>query len=195
MKKFLSLSIVSLFLLSATCKKTNEDVPAPGGGGPNVTLPTSGFLCTNGKTYIGNVVNFYFTTLAWNLTSYTKTPDHQGDEVSFVMNSNNTVSIKRNKPHVSNGITYQWFAIEENSYPSGSGFPNNLYLWDIQDEQSELTQFVIKRKDGDNLKFTIESKKYPGYYLGVGKRKNAVQDVDDNLTFTTSPKEWWFEKL
>lgn len=191
MKKILSLSIVSFFLLSATCKK---DTPDSGGNGPDVTLPTSGYLCTNGKTYIGNVVNFYFGTTGWNVTSYVK-DNLQADMVSFVNNSNNTISIKRDKVYVNSfGKEFQWFGIELNYIPSFSSFPNNAYLWNIHETKSDSAQFVITRKDDDKLKFTIESKKYPGYYLAVGRSKSSVQNVDDNLTYGTVKVWWWFEK-
>jgi hypothetical protein len=107
MKKIFSISVVSLFRLSATCKKSNEDLPDPGGNGPGVTLPTGRYLCTTGKTYIRNVVNFYFTTVGWNLTSYVK-DNLQADKVSFHFNGNNTVSIKRDKPYVNSfGKSFQ----------------------------------------------------------------------------------------
>ena len=190
MKKIFSLSIVSVFLLSATCKKESDEP----GGGPDIVLPTDGYICTNGKTHVGNVVTFYWTTIAWNITSYGKDFVRPEDQVSFIIGGNNTVSIKRKTPHMHQNREYKWFAIEVNSFPQGSSFPDHPYLWELTDTQSELTQFIIHRNDDDKLKFTIESKAYPGYYLSIGKSKNSVQNVDNNLTFTRSAKVWWFEK-
>lgn len=201
MKKTFSLLpvfAVSLFLLSATCKKEDAQLPDPGGpGGPNVLLPTSGYLLTMGRNADNHsdTMTYYFHSSLQELTVYGHQFLRDQDEVSFENNSNGTVSIKKKIPHVSGNKNYQYFGIEENTSPSSSIFPLNKYLFDFFHEQpSILTQFIIHRKDGERTKFTIESKAYPGYYLGCAKWQHATYPTTERFVFTTTPAEFWFTK-
>jgi hypothetical protein len=188
----LTVSTVSLFLLSSTCKKDTPDTP---GGGPGATFRTSGYLVTMGINRQGNndTLIFWFTTGGDFLTTYGFGYGRPEDELAMTVNSNNTMTIQKKVPHVYNNKSYKWFGIEENTNPALSPFPNNSYLFDMfHEEESAKTQFIIKRKDGDMEKFTIESKAYPGYFLGSAKWKNAVYPTETRLVFTTKAQEFWF---
>lgn len=73
MKKTFFLLSVWIFLLSASCKKSNEDLPAPGDPrGPNVVLPNSGYLVCFGKDMNNqkDTMTFYFSTSGQEMTIF-----------------------------------------------------------------------------------------------------------------------------
>jgi hypothetical protein len=190
---FLPLALVSMFLMSGMCKKSGSGDP-DGPDGPDVTFPTTGHLVTMGRNADNHIdtITFYLTTLAWDLTVYNHPFLRADDEVTLRPNGNGTMTIIRRTPHMHQNIPYKWFGIEENISPDFSQFPNNKYLFEFfHPSESILTQFVIKRSEDDMYKFTIESKAYPGYYLGCAKWKNAVYPTTNRLVFTTSPAIWW----
>lgn len=192
MNRNFSLLAVSLFLLSAACKK---DSPGTDGNGPDVVLPTDGFLVTMGKNKDNHMdtLAFWFSTNGQELTVYDYGYGRPQDEISMNPNSNNTVTIQKKVPYMHNNKPYKWFGIDENKNPDFSSFPLNQYLFDMFHEaESAKTQFIIKRKDGDMEKFTIESKAFPGYYLGCAKWKNATYPTETRLVFTTKAQEFWF---
>jgi hypothetical protein len=195
MKKIFLLLPVSIFLLSGTCKKSNDDVPGNNGGGPDVTLPTSGYLLTMGKDSDNHTdtMTFWFSTNGQEMTEYGHQYLRSSDEIAMTSNGNGTMTVKKMVPYVHNNKNYQCFGIVENKNPDFSSFPQNSYLYTMFHEtESELTQFIIKRTDGDKKKFTIESKAFPGYYLGCAKWKNATYATTDRLVFTTVAHEFWF---
>ena len=188
----LSVSTVSLFLLSSTCKKDTPDTP---GNDPSVTYRTSGYLVTMGINRQGSkdTLIFWFTTNGDQLTGYGYGYGKPEDEIMMTANGNGTMTIKKKLPYKYNNKEYKWFAIEPNTNPGLSPFPNNSYLFDMFHEaETAETQFIIKRKEGDMEKFTIESKAYPGYYLGCAKWKNAVYPTETRLVFTNKAQEFWF---
>lgn len=198
MKKTLTFITVSLFLLSAACSKKNEDLPAPGGpGGPDIVLPTSGHLVCMGKDQNNHTdtMTFWHSTSGGQMTVFGREYLRAADEIRFTNNSNGTETIRRKEPYVHNYINYDMFGIQENPNPSTSEWPNNSYLWTMyQKDASVLNQFIIKRDATDKFKFTIESKAFPGYYLGVAKWKNATYPTTTYLVFTGTPVVWWFEQ-
>lgn len=194
MKKSLAFIALSLFLLSATCSKKNSDVPG-GPGGPNVLLPNSGFLVCMGINSQGHhdTLTFYFQASGNEMSPYTHQFLENDNEIRFDNNSDNTVNIRRKKPYEQNGHGFDMFGIQENKSPSGSIFPDHPYLWTMfQKDESILNHFIVKRNDSDKTKFTIESKAFPGYYLGVAKWKNATYPTTSRFVFTTKPVEFWF---
>ena len=189
----LPITIVSLFLLFASCKKGN----VPGPVDPNVTLPTSGHLVCIGRDRDNQMdtLTFWHTTIAREMTEFYREFLRPADEIRFIPNGNGTVRIRRKEPHVHDNFNYDKFGIEENTNAVFSSFPNNKYLWTMyQKDESVLNTFIINRDPGDMKKFTIESKAFPGYYMGVEKWKNAVYPTTDRLVFTTKPVTWWFEQ-
>ncbi|MBN8786539.1 MAG: hypothetical protein J0I84_05570 [Terrimonas sp.] len=197
MKKILSLLSVCIFLLSASCKKSNEDLPAPEDPrGPNVVLPNSGYLVCFGKDMNNqkDTMTFYFSTSGQEMTIFGRPFLRPADEISFTNNSDGTVNIRRKTAHVHNGVSYDMFGIEENKNPDFSSFPKNKYLWTFfQKDESVTNHFIIKRDAGDLLKFTIESKAFPGYFLSVAKWEHATYPTTTRLVFTTTPVVFWFE--
>lgn len=196
MKKTLSLLPVCIFLLSATCKKSGEDLPAPGGNGPDVLLPNNGFLVCMGKDRDNHkdTMTFYFSTSGQEMTIFGRQWLRNSDEIHFTTNGDGTVNIRKRTPHVHNGVSYEMFGIEVNKSPDFSSFPGNKYLWTLfQKDESVTNHFIIKRDAGDRYKFTIESKAFPGYFLGVAQWKNATYPTTDRLVFTTTPVVFWFE--
>jgi hypothetical protein len=192
------ITIVSLFLLSAACKKSNEDLPAPGGpGGPDIVLPSSGHLVCMGIDRNGHMdtLTFWHSTSGGQMTLFGRQYLRAADEARFINNGDGTVNIKRKEPYVHNNINYDKFGIQENPNPSTSDWPDNKYLWTMyQKDASVLNNFIIKRDPNDKFKFTIESRAYPGYFLGVAKWKNATYPTSDHLVFTTKQVMWWFEQ-
>ncbi|MBL7735954.1 MAG: hypothetical protein JNL51_10870 [Chitinophagaceae bacterium] len=197
MKKTLFLLPICIFLLSASCKKSNEDLPDPGGPrGPNVLLPNSGYLVCFGKDMNNHkdTMTFYFSLSGQEMTLFGRPFLRTDDEIMFTNNSDRSVNIRRKTAHVHNGVSYDMFGIEENKNPAFSSFPKNKYLWTFfQKDESVTNHFVIKRDEGDKLKFTIESKAFPGYFLGVAKWEHATYPSTDRLVFTTTPVVFWFE--
>lgn len=194
MKKIFLLLPVSVFLLSGACKKSNDDAPGNNGGGPDLVLPNNGYLLTIGKDLANHddTLTFWFSTSGQELTVYGHEYLRASDEVSLTPNGDGTMTIKKMTPYYHNNKSYQWFGIEENKSPDFSSFPQNKYLYQFyHPAQSELTQFNIKRNDSDKRKFTIESKAYPGYYLGCAKWKNATYPITNRLVFTTKSQEFW----
>src|ERR1044071_6327251 len=97
MKKMFFLLPVSLFLLSGTCKKSNEDVPGNNGGGPDVTLINNGYLLTIGKDLDNHddTLTFWFSTSGQELTLYGHQYLRSSDEISLTSNSNGTMTISK----------------------------------------------------------------------------------------------------
>ena len=191
----LTITIVFLFLLFASCKKEKEDLPGP--GGPNVILPASGHLVCIGRDRDNQMdtLTFLHSTNGREMTEFYREFLRPADEVRFVATGNGTVRIRRKEPHVHDNFSYDKFGIEENKNPVFSSFPNNAYLWTMyQKDESVLNTFIINRDPSDMKKFTIESKAFPGYFMGVEKWKNAVYPTTDRLVFTTKPVVWWFEQ-
>jgi hypothetical protein len=112
--------------------------------------------------------------------------------VSFITHGNGTVSIKMKVPYVYQNKDYSYLGIHVNPNPLVSPFPHPyLYFLAPVDYDISESQFVIKRNATDGTKFTIESKKYPGNYLGVAKWKNTVQPVQSRLVYTSEKKEFF----
>jgi hypothetical protein len=186
----LTVSTVSIFLLSSTCKKDSPD-----SNGPDVVLPTSGFLVTMGINREGysDTLTYLHSTIGQELTMYGYGLQRPDDEIRLINYGDGTMAIERKVPYIQNSKPYNKFGVEENTSPVFSSFPDHKYLFYFYHEQhSVLTRFTIKRKDGDMEKFTIESKAYPGYFLGCAKWKNAVYPTQTRLVLTTKAQEFWF---
>lgn len=187
-----SLLLVSLSAIILSCKKEGgEDATATG---PGIAYVTDGFLCTMGKNTQGqpDTLVFYFSTNGQQMTVYSRGFPRPQDAVKLISNGNNTLSIEKKIPYVHNNKSYSNFGIIK-SNPATSPFPSHPYLFYMfHADPSDETQFIIKRNDTDGEKFTIESKAYPGYYLGVAKWANATEPTEDRLVFTSSKKEFFF---
>jgi hypothetical protein len=182
--------VVSLFLLTS-CKKEQGESGGP--TGPNITYVTDGVLCTMGVNQYGveDTLSYRYSGID-NITIYSKGFTKPGDEIRFTNNSNNTVSVEKKEPYTSNNKSYFYFAIQTNNGPNPL-FPNHAYTFPaLRDVKSVETEFVIKRNAGDSKKFTIESKAYPGQFLGTAKWRNATYPNESYLVFTTEPQEFFF---
>jgi hypothetical protein len=194
MKKMLfkvSLSAM-VFSMMMSCKKDAGDGNKT--PGEDVTYTTSGLLCTKGSSTSSTTLAYYFDLGSgdqmWGYVPGNLRPE---DEVSVTANSNGSVSIKKKKAYVYNGRSYSYFAIEINASPGTSPFPGNAYLFSfLKENASAETEFIIQRNAGDGTKFTIASKKYPGYYLGTAKWANATVSTESRLVFTTRKQEFFF---
>jgi hypothetical protein len=189
-------TILFSFLLSTGCNKGKEGLPGDPDG-PDVVLPTSGHLVCIGKGRQGymDTLTFWHSTIGSDMDMFLRQSLRPADEIRFTANGDGTVTIRRKEPHVQNNINYDKFGIEVNGNPVFSSFPDNAYLWTMYHQvESVLNHFVIKRDQNDIYKFTIESKAFPGYFLGVEKWKNAAYPTTDRLVFTTTGVTWWFEQ-
>jgi hypothetical protein len=185
--------LISSSLLLGSCKK---EVADDTGNGPAITYPTSGFLCTasNHAALGGSSTVMYFSaTGGQTAVGYLSGAGRPADEVSVVLNSNNTVSIQLKIPLRSGGRDYTHFRIQPNINPLVSSYPNNLYLFNWSETKTTETEFILKRSDADKLKFTFESKAYPGYFLGTGRWKNSTSKNDDNLIFSSKQQLFFFK--
>lgn len=181
---------VTLFFL-ASCKK--EQGGNAGGSGPNITYATDGVLCTMGINQFGieDTLSYRYSGID-NVTIYSKGFTKPGDEIRFTNNSNNTSAIEKKEPYKNNNKNYFYFAIQLNNGPNPL-FPNHAYTFPfLRDAKSAETEFIIKRSAGDGKKFTIESKAYPGQFLGTAKWRNATYPNESYLVFTTEPQEFFF---
>jgi hypothetical protein len=196
MKKLTLIPSVIVILLSlgfVSCKKESADDTAS--GGTDITYPTSGFLCTKSNyvtTGDARTVMYISTTVGLIVVGYLPGAGRAADEVSINLNSTNTVSIRLKVPLRSGGRDYYFFRTQPNINPPISSFPNNLYLFSWSETKTIETEFVLKRSNADKLKFTLESKAYPGYFLGSGRWKNSNSVIDDSLVFTTKQQEFFF---
>lgn len=196
MKKiFSNISLLAiLFSAIVSCKKEAEDNGT--GQGPDITYITSGFLCTMGSSANSSTTLAYYFDLGSGdqMWGYVSGNQRAIDEVGMTNNSNGTVTIKKKIPYQHNGKSYSYFAIEKNASPGISPFPNNPYLFSfLRENESAETEFVIQRNATDGTRFTIESKKYPGYYLGTAKWANSLSSIQGRLVFTTKKQEFFFK--
>ncbi|MEO6723237.1 MAG: hypothetical protein ABIN67_22920 [Ferruginibacter sp.] len=196
MKKILSrlfFLLISLSLLVVSCKKESASANNP--PGPEVLLHTEGFLCTMGIGRTGSVdtLTFYFTTSGQEIVNYLNGHSRPEDKVHITNNGNSTISIQKDIPYVQNGKNYNYFGIQKNTSPTSSTFPSNEYLfYFFYDASSTETEFIVKRDDVDNTKFTIESKSHPGYYLGTAKWQYATYPTEAKLVFTSKKQKFFF---
>lgn len=185
------LIVASIVFIS--CSK--DTAPDDTGNGPNITYPTSGFLCSksNHGAIGGSSTVMYITSQnGRTAVGYQPGAGRAMDEVSIVVNDNNTISIKLKVPLKDGGREYTFFRIQTNINPPISSYPNNLYLFNWSETKTTETDFILKRSDADKLKFTLESKLHPGYFLGTGRGKNSISANDDNLVFTSKKQEFFF---
>ncbi len=194
-KAFLNISLsIIIFSTIISCKKEAGDNGT--GQGPDITYVTSGLLCTKGSgTNNSTILSYYFDLGSgdqmWGYVSGNGRPE---DEVGLTTNSNGTVTIKKKKAYQHNGKSYSYFAIEKNASPGISPFPSHSYLFSfLKETTSAETEFIIQRNAADGTKFTIESKKYPGYYLGTAKWVNSLSSTEGRLVFTTKKQEFFFK--
>lgn len=186
--------VVACSIFFVSCKKdgTTDDTA----NDPAITYPTSGFLCTAsnyGALGGSSTVMYRSSTNGQNVVGYLAGAGRAVDEVSIVVNGNNTISIKLKIPLRSGGRDYPYFRTQPNINPPISSYPNNLYLFNWSETKTDETDFIIKRSDADKLKFTLESKAYPGHFLGTGRWKNSISANDDNLVFTSKKQEFFFK--
>ena len=187
----LFLSIVSL--LVSSCKK--ESTAGTNPAGPDVLVRTEGFLCTMGIGRSGttDTLTFYFTTAGQEISGYPAGFTRPEDKVNIINNGNSTVSIRKTIPYIYSGIPYNYFGIKANTNPSSSSFPDNDYLWYFfYDAASVETEFIVKRSTADNAKFSIESKKHPGYFLGTARQSAATYPTEARLVFGSKKQEFFF---
>lgn len=187
----LIMMVASIVFISCSKDSTPDDT----GNGPNITYPTSGFLCSSsnyGALGGSSTVMYISSTNGQTAVGYLPGTGRAADEVNMVVNDNNTVSIKLKIPLRSGGRDYPFFRIQTNINPPISSYPNNLYLFNWSETKTTETDFILKRSDADKLKFTLESKLHPGYFLGTGRWKNSNSVNDDNLVFTTKKQEFFF---
>lgn len=185
--------LISAVLLLGSCKK---EVANDTANGPAITYPTNGFLCTASNYAAAggfSTVMFFSSTAGQTAAGYLPGGGRTADEVRVVVNSNNTVSIQLKIPLRSGGRDYPYFRIQPNINPLISSYPNNLYLFNFSETTTTETEFILKRSDADKLKFTLESKAYPGYFLGTGRWKNSTSKNDDNLVFTSKQQLFFFK--
>lgn len=188
-----SLSVIIFSTLPSCKKDAGGENPSPG---PDITYITSGMLCTMGSSANSSTVLAYYFDLGTGdqMWGYVSGNQRAIDEVGITNNSNGTVTIKKKIPYQHNGKSYSYFAIEKNASPGISPFPNNPYLFSfLRENESAETEFVIQRNATDGTKFTIESKKYPGYYLGTAKWANSLSSIQGRLVFTTKKQEFFFK--
>jgi hypothetical protein len=198
MKKIISpllLLFIGLSVFSSSCKKDGGEEPPP--PGPDVTLPTSGLLCTR-TNYLRpggyDTIKYRSVTTGDVMIGIGDTRISQdGERVFVVINGDNTVSIKLEKPLRSGGRDYYYFRTQVNSSPVASVFPLNAYLFNWSETATSETKFIINRSAANKLKFTLESKAYPGYFLGTARWKNSLAENDDSLIFSSKKQEFFFK--
>ena len=178
-----------LLLLLSSCKK--ENASDDNTTGPIETYPSSGFLCTIGIGHTGAK-----DTLTYNpwgggpVAEYGSGLQDADDEMALKSNSNNSVTLYRKIPLP--GSTFQYFGSEKNSNPVFSSFPLNAYLFRLYDVKSDETEFILKRDTEDKLKFSLECRTHPGYYLSTAKWKNAVYPTETELVISPVKRLFFF---
>lgn len=193
-KKIFALAFATL-LLSAFSSCSKDEIEDSDQNGANQLLITEGFLSTIGKYYSGAL-----DTLTYSRANSTHDLSEYGYQyrdiyagVSLENNSNGTVSIKRKNPYVTQGVSYFYFSIIPTNPGASNIFPNNPYQYGpLKAEKSDATEFIVKRDNTDRSQFTIESKKYPGYYLDVERWLDGGTNGEQWLVFTTKPQLWFF---
>jgi hypothetical protein len=193
--KFLNLSLLAIiFSTFISCSKKGDAGPTE--PGPDITLPTSGLLCTR-TNYLRpggyDTVKYRTSTLGRNMFGYIKGTEQNGERILLTTNGDNTVSVKLEKPLITGGLEYNYFLVKVNSSPSSSIFPFNAYLFNWSQTNTPESKFIIARSASDKLKFTLESKAFPGNYLGTGRWKNSNADNDDNLIVGSTKQEFFFK--
>lgn len=183
-----------ILLLLSSC--TKKDPVNPNVDGPDGFLITDGFLSTIGKYYSGASDTLTYVRRgggANDLSEYGFQYRAIYSGVSFENNSNGTVSIKLKIPYVNQNRSHYYFSIAPTNPGISNQFPNNAYQFDnLKAEKSNDTEFIVKRIDADRRYFTIESKKYPGYYLDIARWVYGGTNGDQWMVFTTNKKQWFF---
>lgn len=191
---FLNLSLLAIiFSTFISCSKKGDAGPTE--PGPDITLPTTGLLCTR-TNYLRpggyDTIKYRTSTIGGNMFGYTSGITNDSEPVSLVVNGDNTVSVKLAKTLRTGGRDYDYFTIKVNTSPVASIFPFNAYLFNWSEISTPESKFILNRSATDKLKFTLESKAYPGNFLGTGRWKNSNSDNDDNLVFTSTKQEFFF---
>lgn len=183
--------LLTVATITTSCEKSGADDSTA--TGPDITYVTDGVLCTMGINQFG-----YLDTLSYRysgidqITIYNKGFTKPGDEVRITNNSNNTASLEKKGPYVNNNKNYIYFAILPNNGPNPL-FPAHTHTFPaLREIKSIETEFIIKRNAVDSKKFTIESKAYPGQFLGTAKWRNATYPNESYLVFTSKPQEFFF---
>jgi hypothetical protein len=179
---------VSFFVFASCSKEKGENGTAPD---PNITYVTDGVLCTMGINTFGveDTLSYRYSGID-QITVYKKGFTKTEDEVRITNNSNNTISLEKKGPYVHNNKNYIYFSIRGNG---SSLFPTHTHAFsELRDVKSAETEFILKRNTADSKKFTIESKAYPGQFLGTAKWRNATYPNESYLVFTTKPQEFFF---
>ncbi len=187
-KLFLIISFISITFLSCTKKAGDEPT------GPDATYITEGFLCTigTGRDYRIDTLVFLPTLGIAQFREYAKGFQKALDEVYFTTNSNNTVSVKLKIPLTYINKTYTHIGLYGSNLPVGS---ENWYPFSLNTEASTETEFILRRKDGDKSKFTLESKAAPGYYMSAvypGQQYSPNSTVESKLIYSFEKQEFFF---
>lgn len=194
MKKafILLLFFCTSILFLSSCKKENAANNTV--DGPDVTLPNSGFLCTIGIGESGAK-----DTLTYNpwgggpVSVYMPGFQDEDDKLNITKNSNNTVTLQRSVPLISStGSEFKYFGSQRNVSPDFSSFPQNEYLFYIYDVKSDETEFILQRDTADILKFSLECKSHPGYFLSTAKWRNAVYPTETYLVISRTRRLFFF---
>lgn len=193
-KRFYSFVLMAHFLLLlSSCAK--DDAGDNNGEGPDVIQITKGFLSTIGKYYDGSIDTLTYVRRggSTDLSQYGFQFRDIYSGVSLESNSNGTASIKLKAPYVNQGVNYIYFSIIPTNPGASNLFPNNAYQFGpLKAAKSDETEFVVKRDDTDRSQFTIESKKYQGYYLDIARWLQGGTNGEQWLVFTTNKKLWFF---
>lgn len=183
---------VSALLLFSSCKK--EKAGEDNEPGPDVTVPNSGFLCTIGVGESGAK-----DTLVYNpwgggpVAVYGQGYQDEDDELHITKNSNNTVALQRRIPLISGtGSEFKYFGSQRNASPAFSSFPQNEFLFYIYDVKSAETEFILQRDTADMLKFSLECKSHPGYFLSTAKWRNAAYPTETHLVISRTRRLFFF---
>lgn len=156
----------------------------------DITVPTSGFLCTYSPFSSEFTEAFVAVQSNDNLVAYWAEHANPKLKLKLAPTGGSTVRIE-----LIDKTAYRnpYIGIKKNPNMLISPWPNHQYLFALYANPVPETIFKIERKSDEVTKFTIESDLYKGFYLNPTRTKQAHTFANDSWVFDTKKTYFYFK--
>ncbi len=155
-----------------------------------ITVPTSGFLCTYSPLNSNYTEAYVALHSAWNLDHYIPSLTDPKFKLELSPTGGGTVRIELVDK---TAFRLPYIGIRKNPNKLISPWPNHEYLFTAYDEPIPETLFKIERKSDDLTKFTIESDLHKGFFLNPARSKQAPTLANDSWVFDIKETYFYFK--